>query len=54
MGRHYDLVITADILEHFAAADAVVFLERCLVVGAIVLIANTAHLFDQESGENPL
>jgi SAM-dependent methyltransferase len=53
-GRQYDLVIAADILEHFSAADALVFLERCLAVGAVVLIATPRTYFHQESGENPL
>jgi len=53
-GAHYDLVIAADILEHFSPEDGVVFLKRCLAVGDVVLIATPGAYFDQGSDDNPL
>lgn len=53
-GQRYDLVVAADILEHFSHEEGTVFLERCLVVGEIVLIVTPRSYFDQASAENPL
>jgi hypothetical protein len=42
VGRRYDLVIAADILEHFSPVDARRFLDRCLRISTCVLIATRA------------
>jgi len=39
--RRYDLVIAADILQHFTTRDAEIFLERCLAVGGEVVLVST-------------
>jgi SAM-dependent methyltransferase len=53
-GRRYDLVIAADILEHFSSQDAPHFLDGCLRVGQCVLIVTPRRYFDQQSSDNPL
>jgi hypothetical protein len=53
-GHRYDLVIAADILEHFSAADGHTFIERCLGVGRVLIVATPSWYFDQEIEENPL
>lgn len=53
-GTGYDLAIAADVLEHFTAADAAVFLERCLSVSPLLVVATPRAFFEQESDENVL
>lgn len=53
-GVQYDLVIASDILEHFAPVDGRRFLDRCLAVAPLVLIATPRDYFDQESEGNEL
>jgi hypothetical protein len=53
-GRRYDLVIAADILEHFSSQDARRFLDGCLLIGRCVLIVTPRTYFDQHSTDNPL
>jgi len=50
----YDLAIAADILEHFAPADAAVFLDRCLAVSDLLLVATPRSFFEQEDPDNVL
>lgn len=52
--RRYDLVIAAEILEHFRSKDGATFLQRCLGVGDVVLVTTPSWYFDQEIPENPL
>jgi hypothetical protein len=53
-GRRYDLVIAADILEHFSHEEGAVFLQRCLAVAEVVVVVTPRSYFDQGSSENPL
>jgi hypothetical protein len=53
-GRRYDLVIAADILEHFSREEGALFLEGCLAAGEVVLVVTPRSYFDQASAENPL
>lgn len=53
-GRRYDLVIAADILEHFSHEEGAVFLERCAAVGEVVVVVTPRSYFEQGSAENPL
>ena len=50
----YDLVIAAEILEHFSTENGQELLNRCQAVGDVVLITTTSWYFDQEIAENPL
>lgn len=52
--RRYDLVIAAEILEHFSRDDGTTFLQRCLGVGDVVLLTTPSWYFGQEIAENPL
>ena len=53
-GRRYDLVIAADIVEHFPDTDGKRFIDRCLDLGRILVIATPSSVFEQELEENPL
>jgi hypothetical protein len=50
----YDLVIAAEILEHFSTEDGARFLNRCQAIGDVVLVTTPSWYFDQEIAENPL
>jgi hypothetical protein len=51
-GARYDLAIAADILEHFDASDGAVFIDRCLGVAALLVVATPRTFFEQNSEEN--
>lgn len=51
--RRYDLVIAAEILEHFSSQEGAMFLQRCLAVGDVVLVTTPSWYFDQAVAENP-
>jgi hypothetical protein len=53
-GTRYDLVVAAEILEHFSTQDGTTFLERCLAVGDVVLVTTPSWYFDQQIGDNAL
>lgn len=52
--KRYDLVIAAEILEHFRFEEGAEFLRRCRAVGDVVLVTTPSYYFDQEIPENPL
>lgn len=51
-GEHYDLAIAADIIEHFTPSDGRLFLERCLAVSDLLLVATPRAFFEQEGDDN--
>jgi hypothetical protein len=53
-GGRYDLVVAADILEHFTPDEGYRLLDLCQTVGDVVMIATPSEYFDQESAANPL
>lgn len=53
-GERYDLAVAADIIEHFSPSDGRLFLERCLAVADLLLVATPRAFFEQEGDENEL
>jgi hypothetical protein len=53
-GTRYDLVIAAEILEHFTREDGATFLRRCLALGDVLLVTTPSWYFDQTIGDNSL
>ena len=50
----FDLAIAADILEHFDPLNGRLFLERCMAVADLLVVATPRVFFEQESAENVL